>query len=124
LLSVVFIPYPTAVFGEALRRGQDARVAAVFYSVTMAVNAYSWTALWFYASARRRLLSEEFPEAERRMATILFAAGTGVYTLSICVAFVSAYACLAFHGLLAVYYALDPLSRRAGRAVPATPSSG
>ena len=32
LMTVVFIPYPTAVFGEALRLGEGTRTAAVFYS--------------------------------------------------------------------------------------------
>jgi hypothetical protein len=41
--------------------------------------------------------------------------GVVFYTASVGVAFVNAYACLAFHALLAVYYALDPLSRRAAR---------
>jgi uncharacterized membrane protein len=116
LLTVVFIPYPTGVFGEALRRGEGARVAAVAYSLTMAVNAYSWAALWLYASSGRRLLDGALPEAERGRATVLFLIGTVMYTLSIGVAFLNAYACLAFHGLLAVYYAFDPLSRRAARA--------
>ena len=113
LLTVVFIPYPTGVFGEALRRGEGARVAAVVYSATMTLNAYSWAALWLYASARRRLLAESFPEEARRTATLLFVVGTFAYTISIGVALINAYACLAFHGLLAVYYALDPLSRGA-----------
>jgi uncharacterized membrane protein len=116
LLTVVFIPYPTGVFGEALRRGEGARVAAVAYSVTMAVNAFSWAALWLYASSRRRLLDKGFPEAERGMATVLFNVGTVMYTISIGVAILNAYACLAFHGLLALYYAFDPLSRGAARA--------
>jgi uncharacterized membrane protein len=55
LLSVAFIPYPTAILGEALRQGEGTRVAAVVYSVTMTLNGYSWAALWLYASGRRRL---------------------------------------------------------------------
>jgi uncharacterized membrane protein len=115
LLSVVFIPYATGVFGEALRQGEGTRVAAVVYSVTMAVNAFSWGALWLYASTRRRLLDDEFPESERVTATLLFTVGTVMYTVSIAVALVNAYACLAFHAVLALYYALDPLSRWAAR---------
>jgi len=53
LLTVVFIPYPTGIFGEALKRGQGQETAAVVYSVTMAANAFSWGALWLYASGRR-----------------------------------------------------------------------
>ena len=62
LLTVVFLPYPTGVLGEALRQGEGTQVAALVYTVTMAINAY---------------------------------------------------AALAFQFLMAVYYAVDPLSRRA-----------
>src|SRR5881394_4063270 len=44
LLTVVFIPYPTGIFGEALRQGAGQRVAAVAYSVTMTINALTWSA--------------------------------------------------------------------------------
>jgi Flp pilus assembly protein TadG len=88
----------------------------VFYSVVvMTLNAFAWSALWVYASRGRRLLSPDFPEAQRGVATVLFTIGSALYTITIGIAFISAYACLAFHALLAVYYALDPLSRRAAR---------
>jgi uncharacterized membrane protein len=120
LLTVVFIPYPTGIFGEALRRGEGERVAAVVYSVAMTLNAFAWAALWLYASTRRRLLDDAFPETERVTATVLFTIGPAMYTISVVVAFIDAYACLAFHAALALYYALDPLSRRAAR-VTASP---
>jgi uncharacterized membrane protein len=116
LMTVVFLPYPTGVFGEALRTGQGETTAAVFFSATMAVNSYVWGALWLYASSGRRLLAPSFPETNRRQSTIAFLAGTVLYTVSVGVAFLSAYAALAFHALLAVYYALDPLGRRVARA--------
>jgi len=117
LMTVVFIPYPTGVFGEALRRGEGMKAAAVAYSIAMVLNAYTWGALWLYASTRRRLLVPTFPESERAMATVLFTIGVAAYTLALGIAFINAYACLAFQGLMAVYYALDPLSRRAARRV-------
>jgi len=115
LMTIVFIPYPTGVFGEALRRGQGAKTAAVFYSVVMATNALVWGSLWLYASVGRRLLNSDFPESERSMATILFLVGVFVYTASIGVALINPYLCLGFHGALALYYALDPISRRVRR---------
>ena len=72
LMTIVFIPYPTEVFGEALSRSQGATTAAVFYSATMTINALAWASLWLYASVGRRLLSWEFPEPQRRVSTILF----------------------------------------------------
>lgn len=118
LMTVAFLPYPTGVLGEALRQGRGERTAAVFYSATMTINAISWSALWLYASSGRRLLRSSFPEGQRRSATVAFTSGTVVYGLSIAVAFVSAFACLAFHAALALYYALDPLSRRASAGTP------
>lgn len=115
LMTIAFLPYPTGVLGQALSRGDGARTAAVAYSATMAVNALAWGALWLYASSGRRLLKSTFPEAQRRTATLAFTLGAVVYALSIGIAFVNAYACLAFHGALALYYAFDPLSRRVNR---------
>ena len=111
LATIVFIPYPTGIFGDALQRGAGERVAAVFYSVTMTVNAVAWSSLWLYASAHRRLLETTFPEAQRTTATVLFTIGTLFYVATILVAVVNAYACLALHAALALYYALDPLAR-------------
>jgi uncharacterized membrane protein len=115
LMTIAFLPYPTGVLGQALRTSQGAHTAAVVYSITMALNSYAWGALWIYASSKRRLLVATFPESQRKIATILFTAGTAAYTLSVGVAFINAYACLVFHAVLAVYYALDPISRRANR---------
>jgi uncharacterized membrane protein len=111
LATVVFIPYPTGIFGEALRGGQGETVAAVVYSVVMTVNAFAWAALWLYGSTRRRLLGDAFPEEQRTTATVLFNIGPVFYAATIVVGLINAYACLALHGALAVYYALDPLAR-------------
>jgi uncharacterized membrane protein len=112
LMTIVFIPYPTEVFGEALSRSQGATTAAVFYSTTMTINALAWASLWLYASVGRRLLNWDFPEPQRRVSTILFISGGAFYAISIGVAFINPYLCLAFHGGLAIYYAFDPISRR------------
>jgi uncharacterized membrane protein len=115
LMTIGFLPYPTGVLGQALAKGQGTRTAAVVYGVVMVANACAWGALWLYASRHRRLLRADFPEAERVMATLLFTSGVVVYALAVGVAFINAYVFLALQGALAVYYALDPISRRAAR---------
>jgi uncharacterized membrane protein len=124
LLTITFLPYPTGVLGQALARGQGAETAAVFYAITMAVNAYVWTALWLYASYHRRLLHTSFPEEERTLATLLFTVGAVLYTLAIGVAFLNAYAFLALQAVFALYYALDPVNRRPGRGPRGGQASG
>jgi uncharacterized membrane protein len=117
LMTITFLPYPTGVFGQALKQGQGAETAAVFYTATMAVNAFAWSAMWLYASRGRRLLKPDFPEDQRGAATIAFTGGAVVYTAAVGIAFLSPYAALAFEGALALYYAFDPLSRRVERAM-------
>jgi uncharacterized membrane protein len=118
LMTIAFLPYPTQVFGTALREGSGERAAAVFYSATMAVNAVAWAIVWLYASTGRRLLVESFPEHSRRSATIAFTSGTVAYLVAVVIAFVSPVGSLVLQGVFAIYYALDPLTRRAQRRQP------
>jgi uncharacterized membrane protein len=118
LMTIVFIPYPTGVLGQALGKEHGERTAAVFYSAAMAVNGLAWASLWLYVSVGRRRLNPSFPESERRITTVLFTSVTLFYLVAVGVAFLNPYACLAFHGALAVFYALDPVSRRAVRGSP------
>ena len=115
LMTIVFLPYPTEIFGEALRRGHGATTAAVFYSVVMTVNACIWAAAWLYASSGRRLLTSEFPESERRMSTLVLAIGQLPFALAMGLAMFNPYLCLGFLGALSLYYAFDPISRRLAR---------
>jgi uncharacterized membrane protein len=123
LLTITFLPYPTGVLGQALARGQGARTAAIMYAIVMAVNAWAWGALWLYGSARRRLLHASFPEQERSTATMLFTVGVVLYTLAVGVAFWNAYAFLALQALFALYYAIDPITRRPRRRKPSEPAA-
>ena len=115
LMTITFLPYPTGVLGEALAQHQSTQTAAVFYGVTMAVNAFAWAGLWLYGSHNRRLLRASFPEAERTLATLLFTIGVVVYALAVGVAFWNAYVFLGVQAAVALYYALDPVTRRPGR---------
>jgi hypothetical protein len=66
-------------------------------------------------------LNADFPEAQRRSATVAFTVGSALYTLAIGIAFINAYAVLAFHFVAAAYYAVDPISRRAANAKAPAP---
>jgi hypothetical protein len=84
----------------------------------MLVNAVAWAALWLHAALGRRLLSDDFPEEQRRSSTVAFVAGPAAYALAVGVAFINPYLCLGFHGALALYYALDPISRQLDHSRP------
>jgi uncharacterized membrane protein len=100
---------------ERIDRGLVYLNLLLLMTIAFLPYAVAWGAMWLYASSGRRLLVAGFPEAQRSIATVSFLGGGAVYVLTVAVAFVNAYACLAFHAALAVYYALDPLSRFASR---------
>jgi|SRR3954447_2895026 len=89
LLTVSFIPFPTAVMAEYLResRGQDLAVA--FYAASFFVMGVAFRQIW--------------PNAARNWASRI---GPALYLGATGVAFLSAYVSLAICAGLALYYAL------------------
>jgi uncharacterized membrane protein len=106
LMTVAFIPYPTAVVARYMRSG-DARAAALLYGITMTAMAISFNVLWQYASRGYRLLA---PDADRREVagiTRSFWPGAFLYGTATFVAFANATASIALYGLLALFYVLS-----------------
>ncbi len=107
LMSVAFIPFPTALLADYLRHGgSDQHVAAAVFSGTFALLGTLFGVLWTYASHNRRLIRPDFSDAELVAMTRSFVAGSPLYAIAIAVAFLDAGACLALNGLLALFYAL------------------
>lgn len=117
LMTVAFIPFPTALLAQYLRHGDD-HVAAAVYSGTMAMMGVAFGGLWLYAANGRRLISSAMTDAELRATTRGFVIGTPVYLLAVGVAFIDATACLILNAALAIFYALA--GRGGGMVVPAT----
>ena len=78
----------------------------------MAINAYVWGALSVYTSRNGRLLLPDLRPDGQPPPSWPFLLGTFLYTAAIAIALLDAFACLAFHGALALWYAFDPLGRR------------
>jgi uncharacterized membrane protein len=60
LMSVAFIPFPTAILSE-----YGNRTATIFYALTMAVTGFFSWLVWWYASDHNRLLDVTFKPPER-----------------------------------------------------------
>jgi len=107
LLTVTFVPFPTAVLAEHLPDPDSRTPAAVFYGGTLVVTAISFNVLWWAARGRRRLIgADAHPEGVR---TITFRYGMGPlsYGMATAVALVNVWASLAIHLGLALMYALS-----------------
>jgi uncharacterized membrane protein len=104
LLTVAFLPFPTALLGEYIRKGDNAHVAAAAYSANMTLIGLAFIAIWTYLARVPGLLATEVGAEGARRARRAAAIGPVLYGLSIPLAFVSPVACLAVYAALALYF--------------------
>jgi TMEM175 potassium channel family protein len=104
LLTVVFIPFSTALIAEHLKSGADEQVAALVYSLAFLALAIAFGLLWTYITRHRESLGVELTDQQVRRTTLVFLIGNPFYAVAVVFAFVSPAAVLVINGLLALYY--------------------
>jgi uncharacterized membrane protein len=104
LMSVVLIPFATALMAEHLNSGDDEHVAAAVYAVAFVLMAVSFGILWEYITRHREKLGVELSDEEVRRRSLAFQIGNPFYAVAVGVAFISPVAVLVMIGALAVYY--------------------
>ncbi|TMD54889.1 MAG: DUF1211 domain-containing protein [Chloroflexi bacterium] len=125
LLTVVFVPFPTALLGRFIPAGgDDAAAAATLYALTSIGIGASFSSIWIYALYRPELLAPGLdPDLVRRRLP-LFSAGPVVYLACLVVAHYSPILVAVLCGMVAVYYFWDwlPEARPAYALPEARPS--
>jgi uncharacterized membrane protein len=104
LMSVVLIPFATALMAEHLKSGEDERVAAVVYAASFVLMGVAFSVLWEYITRHREKLGVELTDEEVRRRSLAFQIGSPIYVIALIVAFISPTAVLVIIGALAVYY--------------------
>jgi uncharacterized membrane protein len=104
LMSVVLIPFSTALMAEHLKSGDDENVAAAVYAGSFVLMAVSFGGLWEYITRHREKLGVELTDEEVRRRSRSFQIGNPIYALAVVVAFISPAVVLVIIGALAVYY--------------------
>ncbi|MFD7448307.1 TMEM175 family protein [Kitasatospora sp. NPDC059827] len=107
LMLISVLPFPTAVVAQNLRNGSAANVAAAVYGAVMVGQAVLFSAFWNHVTRTGRCFDEQVDVPAARAARWRFELGLVVYPLTVALAFLSAPAALAVHGLLAVYYGFN-----------------
>ena len=105
LLSISFVPFPTAVLGDYLRDGDSGHAAAALYGTNMLFVGIGFLALWRRLLAHPELRSTDLDDAGVRQAIRRTIIGPVAYASSIVVALVSAPAALVLFAALAGYFA-------------------
>jgi uncharacterized membrane protein len=111
LMSISFVPFPTAVLGDYVRDPTAGHVAAAVYGVNMFVVGCAFLAMWRHLLAHPELRGPTFTDDDVRAGLRRTIVGPVVYAGSIAVAFVSAPAALVVFAGLALYFAAGRISR-------------
>jgi uncharacterized membrane protein len=104
LMTVVFIPFSTALLAEHLKSGADEEVAAVVYSAAFTAMGLAFGSLWTYITRHGQALGVELSDNEVRRRTVVFLIGNPFYVIALVVAFISPAAVLVINGAVAIYY--------------------
>lgn len=110
LMTVVLLPYPTALLGRYLNAGENGSVAAAYYAVVMTLMAISFQTLVAWALTHPNLLKPEIQGVRPGAVLPRFALGLVIYAVSIGLAFVSTWLVVALYAFNALYYAFNQLS--------------
>jgi uncharacterized membrane protein len=104
LMTVVFIPFSTALMAEHLKSGADERVAALVYALAFLAMGIAFNLFWTYIVKHRRELGVEIPDEEVRRMSVGFMIGSPLYAVAVGVAFISPAVVLIIIGAVAAYY--------------------
>ena len=109
LMSVSFVPFPTAVLADHLKDDDGRLVATLLYGGSFTIIAIVFNATWLYASRGRRLLDDHVSDARIRSRTVRSLLGPLFYGLSLPLAFITPWISVGIYTVLALLY-LVPLN--------------
>ena len=111
LMSVVAIPFTTALLSEYLTvGGGNARAAALVYSAVMLAVSGAFAGLYIYVVRNKALLAEGVDTQAMRASFVRFSVvGMVFYVATLVVALFSAPLCLLAHLLIALYYCFEQI---------------
>jgi uncharacterized membrane protein len=103
LLTVAFLPFPTKLVGDYLRKdGEEA--AALAYAGTLVIMAALHQVWWQYARRNRRLIAAGVSDAALRAVDRAYAPGVLMYGVVFVLAFFSPLAAVVLTFAIAAFY--------------------
>lgn len=86
LMTISFLPFPTAVISDYIESPGDERAAVMLYAFGLLLPAFTFLLMWLYASRDYRLIDRRIEPSFVRFLAFQYAASTLVYTASIIIA--------------------------------------
>jgi uncharacterized membrane protein len=113
LMTIAFLPWPTALVAAYIRDPSGRHVAAVVYGLTMVSIAVMFNLVWHYAAGGGRLLVPGIDQEAIARINRSYLMGPIVYGIATAVAPVNAFLSLSIYAALAVYWLLPGTGPRA-----------
>lgn len=122
LMSVAFVPVPTAVLGYWIGSSEHNRLVAVlFYGGTLFFLGIFHNVIWWYAAYSAGLTSPRLSTRKRRVLTLTWMAGPILYGLAVALAFIDSRVTIGMFVFLGILYLL-PTPRALAMAQQASAS--
>ncbi|WP_405013588.1 TMEM175 family protein [Kitasatospora sp. NBC_01539] len=121
LLSVSFLPFPTAVLADAVNAGAGEKTAAAFYGIVLILGGVFFNAIWIYASKDHRHLGAHISPGQARRIRARFGVGPFLYLTAVLLSSVSAKISIGFYVVLLLSYFID-VSPKSGRTEASEPA--
>ncbi|MDQ2840266.1 MAG: TMEM175 family protein, partial [Acidobacteriota bacterium] len=89
LLTISFLPFPTAVLSRYVEIEKYATTAVMFYAFALRLPAFAFFLMWAYASSRYRLIDRRLQPRFVQHLTRQYAASIVIYAGALCAAYFS-----------------------------------
>lgn len=86
LMTISFLPFPTAVISDYLESPGDERAAVMLYAFGLLLPAFAFLLMWLYASRDYRLIERRIEPSFVRFLAFQYAGSVLIYTAAIIIA--------------------------------------
>jgi TMEM175 potassium channel family protein len=107
LMTIAFLPFPTAVLGEYLDDSEHRDTAVRLYALGLLLPAAGWFVVWLYARSRE-LVDDRLAPEYTRFLTMQYALSNALYAVALLISFIDAWAALVIVVGLTFLYLLPP----------------
>jgi uncharacterized membrane protein len=119
LLTIAFLPWPTALVADYVRDPSGRTLAAAVYGLTMVAVAVMFNVVWRYASGRGRLLLPGVDPVAIARSRRSYLSGPIGYAIATLLALANPFISLGIYAAFAVYWVLPGSGPRADAGLPA-----
>ena len=108
LMTISFLPFPTAIFGEYINDAPHRSTAVSFYALGIFMPAVVWFTMWLYGSYKKRLIDHRLNDRFVNCLTRQFLISNIFYLLGLVISFFSPLGSIAVSVLMTLVYLLPP----------------